>query len=89
MNGGDWTWFGARMVRQLARYGFADEALAELEPMLDRVLKNHGFFEWWTRDNEPMGAKDFKGSAGVMMEAIVELREWAKEQAEQHDIESD
>ena len=77
-NGGDWTWFGARMVRQLARYGFAAEALAELDPMLDRVLKNDDFFEWWTRDNEPEGAKGFKGSAGVLMEAIVELRKWAK-----------
>jgi hypothetical protein len=79
MNGGDWTWFGARMVRQLARYGFAEEALAELDPMLDRVLRNHDFFEWWTRDNQPEGARGFKGSAGVLMEAITELQKWAEE----------
>ncbi len=89
MNGGDWTWFGARMVRQLARHGFADEALLELEPMMERVLEHHGFFEWWTRDNEPRGAGQFKGSAGVLMESILELRKWAKERAEQHDIKSD
>jgi len=81
MNGGDWTWFGARMVRQLAHHGFAAEALRELEPMMERVLEHGGFFEWWTRANEPMGAKQFKGSAGVLMESIHELRKWAKEEA--------
>jgi len=81
MNGGDWTWFGARMVDQLARYGFAADALRELEPMMDRVLEHGAFREWWTRDNQPMGAKNFKGSAGELIEAIHELRNWAKEQA--------
>ena len=81
MNGGDWTWFGARMVRQLARYGFAADALRELEPMMNRVLEHDGFFEWWTRANEPMGARNFKGSAGVLMESILELRKWAREPA--------
>jgi len=82
MNGGDWTWFGARMVRQLAAYGFAAEAYEELEPMMDRVLKHGDFHEWWTRANEPMGAEGFKGSAGVLMESIIELRKWAKEESE-------
>ena len=79
MNGGDWTWFGARMVRQLAHYGFAADALRELEPMMERVIEHGGFYEWWTRANEPMGAKQFKGSAGVLMESILELRKWANE----------
>jgi GH15 family glucan-1,4-alpha-glucosidase len=81
MNGGDWTWFGARMVGQLARHGFAAEALRELEPMMDRVLEHGAFREWWTRDNQPMGAKNFKGSAGELIEAIQELRKWANERA--------
>ena len=82
MNGGDWTWFGARMVGQLAHYGFAADALRELEPMMDRVLEHGAFREWWTRDNEPMGAKNFKGSAGELIEAIHELRNWAKQQVD-------
>ena len=76
MNGGDWTWFGGRMVRELTRNGFPADAFRELEPMMDRVLAHGGFYEWWTRDNEPMGA------AGVLVEAIVELRNWAQGQAE-------
>lgn len=77
-NGGDWTWFGARMVRQLARNGFVREAYGELVPMLDRVLKHDGFFEWWTPDNAPRGSGEFRGSAGVLIEAVDELRDWAR-----------
>ena len=25
-NGGDWTWFGGRMIQQLIGYGFVEEA---------------------------------------------------------------
>jgi glycogen debranching enzyme len=80
-NGGDWTWFGARMVRQLARNGLAEESYRELEPMLERVLKHDGFFEWWTPGNKPRGSGKFRGSAGVLIEAINELRTWAGNQA--------
>ncbi|MBK1879013.1 amylo-alpha-1,6-glucosidase [Pelagicoccus mobilis] len=81
MNGGDWTWFGARMIRQLARNGFAEEAMTELEPMLDRVIEHDGFYEWWSRDNQPHGA-NFRASAGVLIEAITELRKWAEQNSE-------
>ncbi|MBC7426267.1 MAG: hypothetical protein H7321_06990, partial [Bacteroidia bacterium] len=72
-NGGDWTWFGARMVSQLADYGFTDEALAAIQPMLQRVIKNKGFFEWYTPDNQPRGSSSFRGSAGVLFTAITKL----------------
>jgi hypothetical protein len=81
-NGGDWTWFGARTVRQLARTGHVEEAYRELNPMLDRVIKHQGFFEWWTPGNQPKGSGKFRGSAGVLIEAISELRDWAKAQVE-------
>ena len=81
-NGGDWTWFGARMVRQLARNGFPAESYQELVPMLERVLKHRGLFEWWTPDNQPRGSGEFRGSAGVLIEAIHELRAWAMDQPE-------
>nr|WP_121270264.1 hypothetical protein [Pedobacter schmidteae] len=72
-NGGDWTWFGARMVSQLIRYGLLKEATEALTPMLDRVLKNNGFYEWYTPDNQPMGSASFRGEAGVLWTAITEL----------------
>lgn len=78
-NGGDWTWFGGRMIQQLVRFGLYEEAYASLEPMLDRVLANDGFFEWWTPDAQPRGSGQFRGSAGVLWDAIRMLREAAAE----------
>lgn len=72
-NGGDWTWFGARMVTQLVDYGFTNEALAAIQPMLQRVVKNKGFFEWYTPDNQPKGSSSFRGSAGVLWTAITKV----------------
>jgi glycogen debranching enzyme len=69
-NGGDWTWFGGRMIQQLIRYGFVEEAWIHMQPMVDRVLQNEGFYEWYTIDNEPKGSGTFRGSAGVLHKAI-------------------
>jgi len=72
-NGGDWTWFGGRMIQQLIRYGFLQEAYEQLLPMTERVLKNDGFYEWYSIDNEPRGSGTFRGSAGVLYVAIEQL----------------
>ncbi|WP_449437516.1 hypothetical protein [Pedobacter steynii] len=73
-NGGDWTWFGGRMVSQLIRYDLLDEANEAIKPMLQRVLKNKGFYEWYTPDNQPKGSSSFRGEAGVLWSAITELQ---------------
>jgi len=72
-NGGDWTWFGGRMVSQLIRYNLLNEACEAMKPMLDRVVKNKGFFEWYTPDNRPQGSASFRGEAGVLWSAVTEL----------------
>lgn len=72
-NGGDWTWFGGRMIQQLIRYGFLQEAYEQLLPMTERVLKNDGFYEWYSINNEPRGSGTFRGSAGVLYVAIEQL----------------
>jgi GH15 family glucan-1,4-alpha-glucosidase len=74
-NGGDWTWFGGRMIQQLVKYGFLDEAYKQLLPMTDRVLKNKGFYEWYSVNNEPRGSGTYPGSAGVLYIAIEMLEE--------------
>ena len=76
-NGGDWTWFGARMIQQLCKHGFVAEAYEQFLPMTDRVVKNDGFYEWYTVDNKPKGSGTFRGSAGVLYTAILQLEEWA------------
>jgi len=73
-NGGDWTWFGGRMIQQLIRNGFVEEAYEHLRPMLERVVANDGFFEWYTMDNQPRGAGLFKGEAGVLYDAVQMLK---------------
>lgn len=78
-NGGDWTWFGGRMIQQLIAHGMIKEAYAEIRPMIDRVLENNGFYEWYGMGGVPSGSGHFKGSAGVLAKAIGMLQEWAEE----------
>ncbi|WP_342331968.1 hypothetical protein [Pedobacter sp. FW305-3-2-15-E-R2A2] len=77
-NGGDWTWFGGRMISQLIRYNLLAEACEAMKPMLDRVVKNKGFYEWYTPDNRPQGSASFRGEAGVLWSAITELEQKTK-----------
>jgi hypothetical protein len=78
-NGGDWTWFGGRMISPLVENDMVNEAYRELSPMIDRVLKNNGFFEWYdVKTGEAKGSGDFRGEAGVLYEAINSLRSWAR-----------
>ncbi|MEN8156279.1 MAG: amylo-alpha-1,6-glucosidase [Bacteroidota bacterium] len=76
-NGGDWTWFGGRMIQQLVINGFTKEAYQQILPMTDRVVKNDGFYEWYSITNEPRGSASYRGSAGVLHKAILMLEEWA------------
>lgn len=76
-NGGDWTWFGARMIQQLIKNEFLEEAYEQMQPMVKRVKDNNGFFEWYTVDNKPTGSGTFRGSAGVLYKAIEMFEEYA------------
>ncbi len=98
-NGGDWTWFGGRMIQQLIANGFIQEAYDEMRPMINRVLKNKGFHEWYGRKwfeihkfnfkwyglgGKPEGSRDFLGEAGVLAKVIGMLREWAIKENNRH-----
>jgi hypothetical protein len=84
-NGGDWTWFGGRMIQALISNGFVEEAYREVLPMIERVQKNNGFYEWYSVDNKPRGSGTFRGSAGVLGKAVEMLIAWAEEN-EQSDL---
>lgn len=77
-NGGDWTWFGGRTIQQLIANGMVEEAYAEVRPMIDRVIKNGGFYEWYGQGGVPSGSGQFKGSAGVLAKAIEMFRDWSE-----------
>lgn len=76
-NGGDWAWFGARIVRQMLAWGQAQTAWDELVPMLDRVRRDGGFYEWYTPGGAPRGSADYRGTAGQLVRAIDALQAWA------------
>lgn len=78
-NGGDWCWFGGRMIQQLVAQGYVADAYRDIRPMVDRVIRTGGFHEWWTPDNRPQGSGDFRGSAGVLGKAIAMLHAWARQ----------
>jgi glycogen debranching enzyme len=80
-NGGDWSWFGGRMIQQLVRHNYIEQAYRNLLPMVERVQRVGDFHEWWTRDNQPRGSAAFRGSAGVLGQAIEMLQAWAKQSA--------
>jgi glycogen debranching enzyme len=79
-NGGDWTWFGGRMIQQLIKNGFVEEAYREVQPMVKRVKDNNGFYEWYSVKNEPRGSGTFRGEAGVLYIAIIMFEEWIENQ---------
>ncbi|MCC6286496.1 MAG: hypothetical protein IT249_01295 [Chitinophagaceae bacterium] len=74
-NAGDWTWFGGRMIQQLIKYGFVEEAYEQIQPMVKRVKDNNGFYEWYSVDNKPRGSGTFRGEAGVLYTAIEMLEQ--------------
>jgi len=77
-NGGDWTWFGGRMIQQLIKYGYIQQAYEQILPMVKRVQDNNGFYEWYSVDNKPRGSGTFRGEAGVLYTAIVMFEKLGK-----------
>lgn len=77
-NAGDWTWFGGRMIEALLKYNLVKDAYTDLTPMTDRTVKNNGFFEWYNvQTGAPSGSGSFRGEAGVLYDAIGQLKQWA------------
>jgi hypothetical protein len=45
--------------------------------MMDRVVANKDFYEWYKVDGTPAGSAEFKGSAGVLAKSIEMFYGWA------------
>jgi hypothetical protein len=71
-NGGQWDWFGARLVLAAFRHG--DSALARrwLGELARKAQRNGGLHEWHTRDGEGRGSPTYAGSAGMLAAAVFE-----------------
>ncbi len=77
-NGLLWPWFGARFASQLVVEGYPAAAYSNLSPMLDEVIRDDDFFEYYSLSGKSLGSAGYKGSAGSIVTAIDLLRAWAE-----------
>jgi glycogen debranching enzyme len=79
VNAADWTWWGGRTIEAMIATGHLDMAYQEISPFLDRVIKNNGFYEWYSViDHQPHGSNTFLGAAGALGKAIYLLKNEAE-----------
>lgn len=71
-NGGQWDWFGGKLIYAMFEQGFSRLAMEKLLEILNKNWANRGFFEWDTKDGVGQGRGFFCGSAGSLSKAIYE-----------------
>jgi hypothetical protein len=71
-NGGQWDWFGGRLIAAEFESGRARTALAHLQAVAEQAQKAGGLFEWRGRDGAGKGSAQYAGSAGALGVAVIE-----------------
>ena len=71
-NGGQWDWFGGRLVLAMFENGFSTQAREKLLQIIRKDIQNGGLFEWDTKDGAGRGSDDYAGSAGSLARALFE-----------------
>ncbi len=71
-NGGQWDWFGGRLILAMFENGFSAAAREKLVEIAAKNIRNGGFFEWDTKDGNGRGSEDYAGSAGSLARALCE-----------------
>ncbi len=71
-NGGQWDWFGGRLVLAMFENGFSAAAREKLIEIAAKNIRNGGLFEWDTKDGIGRGSDDYAGSAGSLARALIE-----------------
>jgi hypothetical protein len=71
-NGGQWDWFGARLVLAAFQHGEAGLARRWLGELAQKAERNEGLHEWHTRDGQGRGSPTYAGSAGMLAAAVFE-----------------
>ncbi|MBJ6367472.1 GH36-type glycosyl hydrolase domain-containing protein [Snuella sedimenti] len=81
VNAADWTWWGGRTIEAMIKTGHLDLAYQEISPFLDRVIKNKGFYEWYSvKDHQPHGSNTFLGAAGALGKTIALMKKAAMDE---------
>ncbi len=71
-NGGQWDWFGGRLVLAMFESGFSALAREKLIEIAAKNMRNGGLFEWDTKDGSGRGSDYYAGSAGSLARALYE-----------------
>ena len=61
-------------MQQLIRNDLLDDAVAEITPIVERVVRASDFYEWYDEHDRKKGSYRFHGSAGVLGTAIKMLQ---------------
>jgi hypothetical protein len=71
-NGGQWDWFGAKLVYAMFERGFSRTARQKLLEIAKKGAANKGLYEWDTPAGRGQGSAFYSGSAGSLGLALVE-----------------
>jgi hypothetical protein len=71
-NGGQWDWFGGRLILAMFDNGFDAQAKEKLIEIARKNIRNGGLFEWDTKDGAGRGSDYYAGSAGSLARALYE-----------------
>ncbi len=71
-NGGQWDWFGGRLVLAMFENGFSGTAREKLAEIAGKNAANGGLFEWDTKEGAGRGSDYYAGSAGSLARALFE-----------------
>jgi len=71
-NGGQWDWFGGRLLYAMFESGFSRTAKDRLIEVSRKNSANGGLWEWDSRDGAGRGSDFYAGSAGSLAKALFE-----------------
>ena len=71
-NGGQWDWFGGRLVLAELEHGRAARGREHLLELARKAQRTGGLYEWHTRDGEGRGSGQYAASAGALGAAVIE-----------------
>lgn len=71
-NGGQWDWFGGRLLLAMFEKGYSLSAKEKLLEIIRKNVRNRGFFEWDTPSGAGRGSDMYCGNAGVLSQAVIE-----------------
>jgi hypothetical protein len=71
-NGGQWDWFGGKIVYAMFEHGFSRIAKDKLLEIARKNIANKGLYEWDSPAGQGRGSAFYSGSAGNLAKALFE-----------------